>query len=222
MNAPVYQENIERTVTDQPLGLKLPAQFFSILFHPLFIPLYVTAFLLYIHPTAFAGFSDEQKVRIIGIVAVNIILLPGATVFLLWRLKFSQSILLKTQRERIIPYAATMFFSFWCWNVFRNLSFSPAVFNDFLLGVFITVIIGWMCNIYYKVSMHALGVGGMLCFIILISLSGEGSAGLYIAAASLITAITLSARFIVSNHTSFDVYSGLFLGAIAQLIAKAI
>ncbi len=202
--------------------LRFAGNFVSVLFHPLFIPLYVTAFLLYWHPTYFAGFNDSQKIRIMATIGVNLFLLPAITVFLLWRLKFSSSILLKTQKERIIPYAATMFFSFWAWNVFRNLGFSPEVFNDFLLGVFITVIIGWMSNIWFKISMHALGVGGMLFFIIMIALSGEGSSGQYIAAATAITGLTLSARFVSSDHTPFEIYGGLLLGAAAQYLATIV
>lgn len=222
MNAPAYQEPAGRPEIKQPLAYSIPGHIISVLLHPLFIPVYVTAFLLYLHPTAFAGFAPGQKIRVVAIVCVNLVLLPAATVFLLWRLKFSQSILLKTQRERIIPYAATMFFAFWCWNVFRNLAFSPALFNDFLLGVFLTVIMGWLTNIYFKISMHALAVGGMLCFIIMLSMTGEGSPGLYIAGAALLAALTLSARFIVSNHTTFEIYSGLFLGALAQVIATMV
>jgi hypothetical protein len=74
-------------------------------------------------------------------------------------------------KERIIPYAAMMFFGFWAWNVFNHLSYSPPVFTQFLLGTFITVIAGWLANIYYKISMHGLGIGGMLAFVIYISLT---------------------------------------------------
>jgi hypothetical protein len=137
-------------------------------------------------------------------------------------LKFSESIQLKTQKERIIPYAATMFFSFWAWNVFRNLSYSPKLFIEFLLGVFITLMIGWMANIFYKISMHAMGVGGMLAFVIRVSMEGEGSSGQYIAVAALITGLTLSARLTVSDHSNKDIYSGLLLGALAQYLATIV
>lgn len=199
-----------------PQGLRIAGNILSVLFHPLLVPLYVTLFLLYIHPAIFNGFSPDQKIRIAGTVIVNLVLLPAVTVFLIWRLGFSQSIFLKTQRERIIPYAAMMFFSFWCWNVFRNLQFSPPEFNSFLLGVFIAVILGWLTNIYFKTSMHALGVGGMLYFIIAVSFGGEGSSGQYIAAAILVTGLTCSARFISSDHSNREIYGGLLLGALAQ------
>lgn len=216
MDTPVTENLQDRGQEILPPALRLTGNFLSVIFHPLLIPLYVTLFLLYIHPAIFNGFSPDQKIRIAGTVIVNLVLLPAVTVFLIWRLGFSQSIFLRTQRERIIPYAAMMFYSFWCWNVFRNLQFSPPEFNSFLLGVFIAVIMGWLTNIYFKTSMHALGVGGMLYFIIAVSFGGEGSSGQYIAAAIIITGLTCSARFISSDHTNREIYGGLLLGALAQ------
>jgi len=177
---------------------------------------------MYWHPLVFAGFSGIQKIRIIGTVFVNLTLLPAFTVFLLWRLKFIDNIFLRTTKERIIPYAAMMFFGFWAWNVFNHLSYSPPVFTQFLLGTFIAVIAGWMANIYYKISMHGLAVGGMLFFVTYVSLTTEGSGGQYIAAAMLITGLTATARLLVSNHKSIDVYSGIFVGATCQALALLI
>lgn len=217
--------NVTAENGNQPLeapasaGLRFAAHIISVIFHPLFIPVYVTGFLLYWHPSVFAGFSDLQKLRIIGTVFLNLALLPAFTVFLLWRLKFSESIFLRTTKERIIPYAAMMFFSFWAWNVFNHLPYSPKIFTQFLLGTFITIIAGWMANIYYKVSMHGMALGGMLFYVILVAFSGEGSSGQYIAAATLITGLTCTARFLVSDHTGFEVYSGLFIGILCQVIA---
>lgn len=206
---------------DQYPLLRGSGKFISVVFHPLFIPLYVTGFLLFYHPLMFSGLDQRGKVQILASVFVNLTLLPAMTVLLLWRLKFASSIMLATQRERIIPYAAVMFFSFWCWNVFRNLG-APEFFVDFLLGTFIAVIVGWLANIYYKISLHALGVGGMAWFIVRISLHTEGMGGLYIAIAVLIAGLVCTARFLVSDHKTGDVYSGLFFGAASQWLAATI
>jgi hypothetical protein len=215
--------NIEKELeaTRVPAGTRFFASLISVLFHPLFIPLYVSCFLLFWHPTVFAGFSALQKIRVTGTIFVNLTLLPAFTVFLLWRLKFIDNIFLRTTKERIIPYAAMMFFGFWAWNVFNHLSYSPPVFTQFLLGTFIAVIAGWMANIYYKISMHGLGIGGMLFFVIYVSLTNEGTGGQYIAAAILISGLTATARLLVSDHKGFDVYSGIFIGAACQAIALA-
>jgi len=92
----------------------LPAKIFahlnSYLFHPLFLPLYIILFLLYLHPTAFTGFSDATKVRVIFIVIINLLFFPLLSVLLLKAVGFIDSIFLKTQKDRIIPYIASGIF----------------------------------------------------------------------------------------------------------------
>lgn len=203
----------------QPAPLRVAASVVSVIFHPLFIPLYVIAFLLYWHPAVFAGFTGSEKIRILAMVAVNLTLLPAATVFLLWRLRFIKNIYLRTPRERIIPYATEMIFAFWCWNVFHNLSYIPPVCTIFFLGTFITVILGWFANIYFKISMHGLAAGGMVFFVVMVALSGAGSSGQYALAAILTTGLIASARLIVSDHRPVEVYAGILLGMASQWLA---
>ncbi|WP_315819238.1 hypothetical protein [Paraflavitalea speifideaquila] len=90
--------------------------------------------------------------------------LPTFSVFLMQRLGFVQSIFLRTQRERIIPYAAAIIFYFWIWYVFRNQQKAPIFFVQFLLGSFLAVCSAWMWNIRLKVSMHGTAVGGLVMF----------------------------------------------------------
>ena len=203
-------------------AIRFPAQIVSVLLHPLFVPVYITAFLAYIHPLVFAGLNDFDKARFLASVFVNLTLLPAVTVFLLRRLKFIQSIQLNTQKERIIPYAAALIFSFWAWNVFRNVTYAPTAFVQFLLGTFIAVIAAWLANIYFKISMHALAAGGMLYFITNICLQLDGGSGLYIAVAIFLAGIVCTSRLIVSAHRPFEIYAGLILGAASQWIAAVI
>ncbi|MGZ5136006.1 MAG: hypothetical protein ACXWCG_12685 [Flavitalea sp.] len=201
-----------------PPPLKLLAQIISWIFHPLFIPLYISFFLLYIHPYAFVAFNEKMKFFKLLFVFVNTALFPGFSVFLMWRLKFIQSIYLRTQKERIIPYAAAMIFYFWAWYVSKSQLDNIEIFSNFLFGSFVTVIAAWMANIYFKISMHALAIGGMLFFILWVSFSGEGASGLYAAAALLITGLVCTSRMIVSDHRPSEIYAGIFLGIICQVI----
>jgi hypothetical protein len=88
-----------------------------------------------------------KLLRLLSVI-VSTLLLPAFAVFLLWRLQFIKSIFLRTQRERIIPYAIAIIFYFWVWNVFNNLSDSPLAAKQFLLGVFLSVCAAWMANIW--------------------------------------------------------------------------
>ena len=199
--------------------IRVSAHLLSWIFHPLFIPLYVTIFLSYIHPYAFVALSERGKIFKLIFVFVNTALFPGMAVFLMWRLKFTQSIFLRTQKERIIPYAAAMVFYFWAWYVSRSLQDNEKVFTGFLFGSFLTVIAAWMANIYFKVSMHAIAMGGMVCFFILLAMQGSFSMGIYLSAAIFVAGLVCTCRLLVSDHYPFEVYAGFLLGVISQGIA---
>jgi hypothetical protein len=199
--------------------VRLIAQFFSFIFHPLFIPVYIAWFMLFIHPLLFAGFSDPGKMKFLGIIIVNLTFFPAITVFLLWRLKLISTIYLTTQKERIIPYAAAMIFYFWCWYVVWNFNEVPVAMKQFLLGSFITIIAAWIINIYSKISMHGLAVGAMATLIINISLEYEGASGLYALAALLVSGVVCTSRLIVSDHQPREIYAGFVTGAFCQALA---
>jgi len=203
-----------------PFIVRFFAHFFSWIFHPLFIASYVAAFLIFVHPYVFAGFDQRMKTFRFLSVFITTAFFPLFSVFLMWRLKLVlKSIYLRTTQERIIPYVLAMIFYWWTWNVFRNLSDSPPVIVNFLLGTFLAVCGAWFCNIYFKISMHAVAVGGLVVFFILFSFVDSYASGLYLSLALLIAGIVCTSRFIVSDHSPFEIYSGLFIGALAQYIA---
>lgn len=199
--------------------VRLVAHCISWIFHPLFIPLYVSWFLLYVHPSAFVALHDKVKLFKLIFVFANTALFPGLAVFLMWRLKFIQSIYLRTQKERIIPYAAAMVFYFWAWYVSRSLKDNHVLFMDFLFASFLTVIAAWLANIYFKISMHALAIGGMAFFIVRATFMGDGTNGLYPSIALLIAGLVCTARMIVSDHKPAEIYLGILLGVLCQVLS---
>ena len=215
--------NANRSLTEvHPAPVRWAAHLVSIIFHPLFVPVYVTLFVLYVHPLLFAGYEDMMKLRLVATVFVNLSLLPAFTVFLCWRLKFIDSIHMNSQKERIIPLAAAMIFYFWCWFVLKNFSEIPLVFRHFLLGSFITIIGGWLANIGFKVSLHGLAAGGMLSFMLILLFSADGGSAPYFAVAVVIAGLICSARLILSAHMPFEIYSAFIIGAASQLAALVV
>ena len=214
-----FESEEDRVIIEQPLVVRMLAHLFSYLFHPLFIPGYVTAFLLYVHPYAFAGFGDKLKLlRLISVVLLTAFF-PAFSVFLLRRLGFADSLFLRTRKERIIPYIISMFFYFWIFYVSRNLQGSPPLFVTFLLGLFISSIAALMANIYFKVSMHAMGMGGLFAFFVMLSMEGSFPMGIYVSLTLLISGLVCTSRMIVSNHYPFEIYVGFLLGIFCELVA---
>ena len=209
----------QQPARDFPSVLRFLAHLVSYVFHPLFISSYVMGFLLFLHPYAFTGFDHQVKMlRFFHVVIFNC-LFPALVVFLSWRLKFIQSMHLRTTKERIIPYLVTMIFYWWTWNVFKNLGDMPPVSVHFALGAFLAICGAWMCNIYYKISMHAVATGGAMMFFLLFAFSDNYTSGLYPSVAILVTGTVCTARLINREHTPFEIWSGLFVGMLAQWIA---
>ena len=196
------------------------SQFFSVIFHPLFIPFYVIGFLINYHPSYFSGFSAASKFEIMRSVFVNTIIFPAFALMVMKGLGFIKSILLHTQQDRIGPYLANMIFYFWMARVFFN--FKPEltpVLAVFMTGVFLTTALALIANIFFKISMHAIGCGGMLGIFIIIMNSNSMLMTWPLSIALLITGLVCTSRLIVSNHTPKEIYLGLFVGLICQFAA---
>jgi hypothetical protein len=202
----------------QPLYLKVLGRFFSYLFHPLFITIYVSAYLIYLHPYSFAVFDQKQKaLRLISIFVITAFF-PALTVFLLWRLGFAQSIFLRTQKERIIPYVSSIIYFFWAFYVSKNLQGTPDTMTFFFLGIFLATSAALMANNYFKISMHAVAVGGAAAFMMLLGIVSHEPIGLPIAVATIVCGLVCTSRFLISDHTPYELYSGLIIGAMCQAI----
>lgn len=202
----------------QPWPLKLAARILSYLFHPLFIPVYISAYLIYSYPYSFAALQPEQKLlRFISLFIITCFF-PAVTVFLLWRLKFAESIMLRTQKERIIPYVACIIYYWWAFYVSRTLPGSPGILTYFLLGLFLSVSVALMANNYFKISMHGLGVGGAVAYFMLLATVSTEHIGPALALVTVLGGMVCTARLIISDHHPMEVYSGVFVGALCQLV----
>ena len=213
VNPVIKEENVQTPV------IRFVAHFFSYVFHPLFIPLYVTWFLTFVHPYLFAGFSVQQKTWLLIRIAYTMVFFPLITVLLLKALGFIKSMLLTTQKDRIIPYIACGIFFFWAYLVFRNQPNIPTLLTAFTFAVFISSSVALMANIYFKISMHAIGMGGLLGLFLIIMYSNTMLMTLPLSVAFLLTGIVCTSRLIISDHTAKEIYAGLFVGMACQWVA---
>lgn len=212
----VDQQNMEKS---QPMIVKYIAHLLSYVFHPLFIPTYFFLYLMQVLPFEFVGITDWQlKMRLFSVAWLTAFF-PAFAVFLLWRLKLSDSIFLRTQKERIIPYVITMFFYWWMYYLSRNFTDQPIALKFFYLGIFVASAIGMTVNNFMKVSLHAMGIAGIATSIILVSIFYPITNAIWVPLAIVLTALVVSARLVVSDHSKKELVVGLFIGVLTQLAA---
>lgn len=195
------------------------AHFFSIIFHPLFISAYVMAFIIFVHPLAYAIDDHRAKIfRFVSVILCNTFL-PLFAVFLLWRLHLIKSPMLRSEKERIGPYMIAMIFYWWTWMVFKHHPDTPPIAVHFLLGAFLAVCGAWVCNIYFKISMHSIALGGAVMFFCMLGFTDPFGSGFFIALALLATGLVMTSRLILTAHTNFELWAGLFIGVLTQYVA---
>jgi len=203
----------------QPAPLRIAARIISYIFHPLFIPVYLSWLAVESQSFLFGVFSEWEKTIFIARFGVMYILFPLVSVLLMKALGFVSSIHLNTQKDRIIPYVVCMIYYWWMWYVLHNQPEYPKQFVILSFAIFLASIGGLMANINIKISMHAIGAGLMAAFVMLLGFSQDINFGVYISISILLAGIICTARFIDSDHTAKEIYVGLLVGILALVLA---
>lgn len=203
--------------------LRIAAGFLSYVFHPVFVPLYVIAFLLFTEPFLFTGAPLKEKILTLGQAIINYTFFPLVSVLLLKGLNLISSIKLKNRKDRIIPFIVCNIWYFWIWYVWRGLPGAPHYLIVFALSVFLASSIGLLSNIYLKISMHGIAMGTATAFLCLLTFDASlPNITLYLALAMLFTGIVGTSRLLLLEHTPEEYYLGVAAGTIAVIIANLV
>ena len=208
-----------KDTTSYSPALKIASTFVSYLFHPLFVGVMMAAYLIFLHPTYFQALDAKSRMMKLLVVINNNVFFPLLVVALMRALGFNKSVLLKTQKERIVPYIASITFFFWTYYVFRNQPEVPRIMVNMCRGMFFATAVALVLNNYFKISMHGIATGGMLGMMVVVLVLGDLPSILHVVAAALITVVVAFARKIVSDHQWFDILAGIALGLATQLLA---
>ncbi len=87
------------------------------------------------------------------------------------------------------------------------------------LGVFLASSAALIANNYFKISLHGLGVGGAVAFMVLLGTITPEPMGMAITITTLIAGMVCTSRLVVSDHHPMEVYSGVIIAALSQFIA---
>ena len=205
-----------------PAWLKWLAGLLSWLFHPLFLGVYMMYYLVFVHPDLFLAVPERVRVFRFITFVVNNLFFPLIIVMLMRWLGFSSSLQMRTPRERIVPYIASITFFFWTWHVFRNQSDSPEVLLDMCQGMFFASSLAIVLNNFSLVSMHAIGFGGLLGLMYNLIDRGVAESALPMILSVLLTGLVCTARLILARHTPAEILLGLLTGLATQLVAYAL
>ncbi|WP_222983159.1 hypothetical protein [Flagellimonas meishanensis] len=191
--------------------------FFSIVsyvFHPLFIPVGGTIIYFMIAPYSTL---EIQSGNILPIFILTVII-PIIFFLILKNIGAINSIFLPTLQERKYPlYISCVLLLMILYKVIPN-NYVHELFYFFtgLLTATCTALI--LLFLKFKTSIHLLGMGSILMFMIGLSIHFEKNITLAISLFILVTGLVATSRLYLSAHTKVELLIGFLIGACSQLI----
>jgi len=195
--------------------MKFIANLLSGLFFPLFIPLY-GAFLLFSLPVF--SYYPLFYVRSAYITVFTFgTVVPFLCLFILYKLKVVSDINLSNRKERFIPYFCTVISYLFCAFALFRLAM-PMFVPALMVAVAAASLINAIVNIWWKISAHATGAGGLFGGILYISYYLYINPFGWIIAITLVCGMVAAARLYLKAHTPGQVVAGFLNGALCALI----
>ena len=191
------------------------SRFISVVFHPLMMPFLATCILFntgnYLSYTVSEGLQRFLYV----IIFLCTYLLPATIAWMMRQRGWIKSMEMEDRRERHIPFLMT--FTCYLGGVYLlNQLPVSRLFGLTLTGASLAILLGFLINLRWKISIHMIGIGGVMGLF-----SGFGryfhlSSSTALVGLAVLAGIIGSARLQARAHTSAQVYMGFLTGFLAE------
>ncbi|MDP6909093.1 MAG: hypothetical protein QF371_06285 [Flavobacteriales bacterium] len=185
----------------------------SLVFQPLFVPIYSLVILFNANTYITYAVTPEIKQFIYLVTILNTIILPMGVFYYFYRQKLIQSFHMHTAKERSLPFLTTLVFHLSTYYLFTKVPM-PDLFQNIVLGAAISVVFAFIINMKWKVSIHMLGMGGIVGTIIGLILRYQVDALQLVMVLVVLSGIVGYARLRLNAHSPKQVYVGFVLGTL--------
>ena len=214
--------------------LKASAKFISYLFHPLIVMSYGLMMLLIINPYMFGYRTPMGGDKLLLVVFMSSFVLPA---FAAVMMKFTGLIpsleMTKDRMDRVGPLIVTSVFYLWLARNFYEHPSIPPIFSSYVLGATISLLLAFFINLFKKLSLHAVGMGGWLMLTVFLfkyfdfdsfSVNFAGNTynvGLnyWLFLVLILSGIVGTSRLALKAHQLDEVSIGFIVGMLGQIVA---
>ncbi len=197
-----------------PLNKKdLIFEFFSLLLHPIFIPIYVT--LVYIN--LFEGILNyDVKEYIFYVVLTGTFILPLITTLILKTTKIISSFKVEKSNERIIPIISSGIYIYVSARLLMVGSINSPL-NSYLIGVVVTLSWILIFSRRLKISLHTASISSALGFLIYLTNVFFVDVNSLVIIVIVLIGISSTSRIKLKAHNYKEIVLGIFFGLLPQI-----
>lgn len=214
--------------------MRVLANIFSAVLHPLFIMAYLLLLLFYLNPFMFTKQNEHHKIVFYSYTLLSTVIIPVVSILLMKNLNIIKTYMMQDKMDRVGPLIVVSIVYLWLFINFRNSTTVPVVFAAVMLGGSIAVLTAFFINNFTKISLHAMGGGSLVAALLLmelklnypditIILSSDHSINfafyLLIPISVIIAGLAGTSRLALNAHSTAQLYLGYITGFLSQLIA---
>lgn len=196
--------------------LTIVANTLSGIFSPLFVPTFALLLALWITPLA----NAPERARLTSAIVVFLVtaIIPLGVIIGMMRMGLVSDLAISNRRQRPVPFAVSAV----CYAAAAVYLYScraPGWLCLFFTGAAAAAVCALVISFWWKISAHALGMGGMCGMLLWLAahrLSGAAPIPLIIAAIVMSGAVA-SSRIYLNRHTPMQTYAGWGLALVLAL-----
>lgn len=191
--------------------LKRAAEILSVVFHPIFIPLY-GLILIYSSDTLHSFLPVQIKRVIFILVMANNVLMPMALATVLYARGAIRTFNARDRNERVLLLTFSLFmYSLTAILLIRM--HVPGLFRAFFISIAIVTFITLLVTVFYRISLHASGIGGLMTLVIFMAFIYHSSMVWQSVTVLVLGGAVMSSRIYLEDHSPSEVWTGLLAGA---------
>ena len=196
--------------------MRLFSNIISGMFHPLLMVTYGVVLALTF--TYLAIYPPAMKLLLAGGAFLSTAVIPGAFILMMVKNGAAVDMELSDRHERVVPYlifiTSIMVCAFYMYKMML-----PFWFISLLLGACVALILALLINFFWKISAHAIGIGGLLGGIMGVARIHLINPYWAFIIVIIIAGLVGTSRIFLKRHTPMQVYAGFCLGFICTFVA---
>lgn len=195
--------------------MKVSALAISVLFHPLLL-ISLGAFLIFeLDRVYHVALDPRATLTYLAVILIGTFAFPINAILLVRKMgRQGQDMFMEKREDRTLPLLIATLFVLLTFYVFQyQIGYkTPHLLRGFLLGSSASILVASVINRWYKISLHAMGLGGILGLLVFMQGAAILDLRFLIGAWLLLSGLVCSARIFLGSHSPFQIYSGYLTG----------
>ncbi len=197
------------------------AQLISGVLHPVLMPTYALLMIFQLNTYLAYTTPPQAKMALYIVIVFNTLIMPVLISYLLITRGYIRSFEMQRRQERIIPFVSNLILLMIAYYMMRQIVL-PKIFYLLILGAAASVAIAILINIKWKISIHMIGIGGIVGTLYGMSTFLLVDLRVPILISLLVAGLLGTARLSRGAHHPLQIYAGFFVGFFCEYFLLSI